>query len=191
MSVHTNWKRFGPLNRFSETPKTPKKRLSPERFSDIHSQAQPPAHEGAFLCEQENIRASRSRSFRVAANAILRAFLPCNKLLSHCLIAAFTPPFPRKLRHMPSRCPPPAAYRASVLHFTQPPPTGIPANFLSSPPPHEYFEDGCLLISGGKVVATGSGDRQLLTTAQAAYSDDFCRTMGLSIYGGVERKTCC
>ena len=88
---------------------------------------------------------------------ILRAFLPRRYLPSVSLIAAFPPTFSRKLRLMPPSCPPPAAYRASVLHFTQPPPTGIPANVLSSPPPHEYFEDGCLLIAGGKVVAAGGG----------------------------------
>jgi hypothetical protein len=87
---------------------------------------------------------------------------------------------------MPPACPPPAAYRASVLHFSEPPPSGVPADFLSSPPPHEYFEDGCLLIAGGKVVATGGGVEVL--SWHGCSCDTFYRTMEFEIHGGVERK---
>jgi N-dimethylarginine dimethylaminohydrolase len=59
---------------------------------------------------------------------------------------------------MPPPPPPPAAYRASILHFLRPPSDGIPRDFLSRLPPHEYFEDGCLLIADGKVVAAGKSE---------------------------------
>ena len=85
-------------------------------------------------------------SLKQSWSVILRTLFPRRPLL--CLA--------RSIASMPPPCPPPAAYRASVLHFTRPPPTGIPRDFLSSPPPHEYFEDGCLLVANGKVVAAGA-----------------------------------